>query len=289
MRILPFPNTIRLSDISDLELSMIPRLISWLAFLFVMPITAQELPPGVPKIILADGTVEVPMMFTSKAYQREVYQLLIREANAVARQLALPEKLPITETDVVACFISPFGFDYAHQRLGNITTSKYVYGAEQGNKFSELIIAHYDNTCLALCKRRKPLREFDRKTPYELATQWLAAVSMDVAALNRTCSAHVDASPFWNDLADLGDRPKGRSFVPIYVVWWEPRDGSHCPVSVELYLPKKLLIQLTVEDPAFIQRPPLVVTNLAAVFPGSYPTITNHPAVPEMVSPPGLK
>lgn len=265
------------------------RLIYLSAFLFLMPTTAQELPPGVPKTILADGTVDIPLMFTSKAYQREVYQLLLREGNAVARQLALPEKLPITEADVVTGFISPFGYDYSHKRLGNITTSKYVYGAEQANKFSELIIAHYDNTCLALSKRRKPLRQFDSKTPYELATQWLAAVSMDVAALNRTCTAHVDVSPFWNDLANLGDKPKGSSFVPMYVVWWEPHDGSHCPASVELYLPKKLLIQLIIEDPVFIQRPPLVVTNLAAVFPGSYPTITNHHVVPEMVSPPGLK
>ncbi len=38
---------------------------------------------------------------------------------------------------------------------------------------------------------------------------------------------------------------------------------------VQLYLPDKLLIQLSIDDPKYDLRPPLVFTNPTALFPGS--------------------
>ncbi len=119
----------------------------------------------------------------------------------------------------------------------------------------------------------------DTNTAYQMATQWLAAIHMDVKALSRDCKARIAVSPMWSGLTELGDVPQ-KDFVPIYYVWWVPLENDapgNSPASVELYLPDKGLIQLRVDDPKYILRPPLVFTNLATLFPGVAPIFTNHP------------
>src|SRR5205823_11068487 len=53
------------------------------------------------------GRIERPdgFRFSSQAYQREAFRLLLQEANKFAEELHLPEKLPITECDVAQRFI----------------------------------------------------------------------------------------------------------------------------------------------------------------------------------------
>jgi len=257
-----------------------------LTFLFaqlLIIIGAQELPPGVPRSVSSDGTVNVPIMFTTKAFREEALRLIIQEANVVAKQLNLPEDLPITDADISHFFITPFGDHYAKKRIGNITTSHYWYFVAQGNKFSHLCVANYDKTCFALQDEgRYPIGLLDTKTPYQLATQWLASLSIDVKGLNHDSKPRVELSPFWNGLSKLGQKPK-KSFVPIYFVWWKPKseDGAY----VELFLPKKMLIQLSVEDPKYILRKELVFTNLAALFPGTARITTNGPVKPQIIRP----
>jgi len=71
-------------------------------------------------------------------------------------------------------------------------------------------------------------------------------------------------------------------FTPLYVVWWATRDRTRKPGTggawVELFLPDKKLLQLTVKEPKYILRPPLVFTNLSALFPGKAEIITNKPS-----------
>src|SRR5271157_4076038 len=68
------------------------------------------------------------LSYTTEAYRQEALRLVIEEANRVAKDLNLPEVLPITETNVVGGFISPFGFAYAHGGIGRVVTKKYDYG-----------------------------------------------------------------------------------------------------------------------------------------------------------------
>jgi hypothetical protein len=264
-------------------------LLTFLVAQFLISIGAQELPPGVPRSVSSDGTVNVPIMFTTKAFREEALRLIIQEANVVAKQLNLPEDLPITDADLSHFFITPFGDHYANKRIGNITTSHYWYGVEHGNKFSHLGVANYDRTCFALQDEGKyPIGLLDTKTPYQLATQWLATLSIDVKGLNHDFKPHVELSPFWNGLSKLGQRPK-KSFVPIYFVWWKPKSEESGSAFVELFLPKKMLIQLTVEDPKYILRKELVFTNLAALFPGSALITSNGPVKPQIIRPPGAR
>jgi hypothetical protein len=255
--------------------------------------TADELPRGVPRTVLPDGRIYVDTRFSTRDYQQEAFKLVLQEANKVAAELNLPEKLPIMETNVTHAYIVPFGYALTTKSIGNITTENYWYNVREGNRFSHLTIADYDSTCLQYQKKHKlPARQMDTNAAYVMATQCLARLSMDVNGLNRDCVAHVALSPSWNDLDKLGDKPRGPTFVPIYFVWWTSAinrtDGYGCVASVELYLPTKSLIALGVDDPKYILRKPLVFANLAALFPQTnapVTVITNWPPAKEMNSP----
>jgi hypothetical protein len=269
---------------------MLKALLATLATVASVHAAVEDLPPGVPKAISPDGSVDIPLMFTTKAYEDEAFRLLVREASRVAEELKLPEKIPIREVNITDRFISPFGYSRTRGRIGRVTTSKYTYAVVQSNKFSDLTIVAYSKTCSELTERgRWPIARLDTKTAYALATQWLAALSMDVSSMNHNCEAHVALSPFWNGLAKLGQKPQG-SFVPIYFVWWSsPQnrlEGGGSVAYVELFLPERMLLQLSVQDQRYIARKALTFTNLGALFPGTGTIFTNHPATPILGRPP---
>jgi hypothetical protein len=231
------------------------------------------------RTVVTNGNVfYVDPMFTTPAFQEEGLRLVLEEANRVSRELQLPESLPITRSNLTHAFISPFGYTYIRKKIGNVTTSNFWYGVEQDYKLSDLGIANYDERCREYWQKYQwPISRLDTNAPYPLATQWLAAVRMDVAGLNRDCDMHVSVSPYWNDV-ELGEIPKDK-FTPMYCVWWSPKGtrGTTGGALVEVFLPTKTLLQLKVRDPKYILRPSLVFTNLAALFPGKAEITTNKP------------
>ena len=232
------------------------------------------LPAGVPRMIDTNGNViSINHRVTTPQYRHAAGQLLLQEANRVAEELRLADEvLPITKSNVEELIVTPFGFSCIRKSIGVVSTSNYVYEVAKGNRFSGLDVAGYDQVCLKLEKTSLPLDQLDTNTTYQLASQWLAAASMDVAGLNRDCKAHIAVSPHWNGLAKLGETPKG-NFVPIYYVWWtspeNDAEGFGGVARVELFLPTRKLLQMSVDDPKYILRKPLVFTNLASLFPGT--------------------
>ena len=230
-------------------------------------------------------------MFTTRKYQDEALRLVVSEANKVAIELHLPELLPITTTNLTQAYIPPFEYGYRNKGVGNITTSNYWYFVAQGYKFSGLTIANFDGHCFEYQdKYRWPVSRIDTNAAYRLATQWLAAVHMDVDGMNRDCRVETIVDAFWNGLKP-GEHPHG-TFVPIYSVTWTSRkkknardDGSVADVA--LLAPTKTLLGLTVFDPKYILREPVVFTNLAALFPGKASITTNWPAKPQYITAPG--
>ncbi|MGP8200375.1 MAG: hypothetical protein ACLQU4_12840 [Limisphaerales bacterium] len=246
--------------------------------------TGRPLPPGVPRAVDTNGhVVYVPHSFTSKLYRDAALKLVVQEANQVSQELKLPEELPITVSNIES-YISPFGFAYAHRMVGTVTTKKYVYCVSLSNRFSYLEGTHQLEDCQKyLEKYRWPVSRIDTNTAYQLATQWLAAVHMDVAALNADCRLDVTVDNAYVQA------PPGK-FVPIYWISWIPRNGeSPCAADVRLFTPTKALLQLRVEDPKYILRTPLVFTNLAALFPGIAPIHTNYPVKTIYMPPPPLE
>jgi hypothetical protein len=196
----------------------------------------------------------------------------------VAEELQLPENLPITETNFVEAFVGPFGYNYLNKRVGNIKTKRYCYYVSQGNKFSYLEATHQAEDCDRFQESYTwPISRINTNQAYQLATQWLAAIAMDVKAMNRDC--HVTVHP-----DEIYVHPPRGKFVPIYYVTWERRgyEISNDPASanrkdvasIRLFTPTKTLLQLRVEDPKYVLRPALIITNLDSLLPGTGRTYT---------------
>jgi hypothetical protein len=141
--------------------------------------------------------------------------------------------------------------------IGNITTSNYVYYVSVGDKFSYLEGVHQD------ADRRRwfeeyswPVSRLNTNEAYQLATQWLAAASMDVAAMNKEYDLHIYPTA-------LRGQGTNAYFLPVYwVTWTKGAEGHGSVASVELFTPNKTLMQLRVEDSKYILRRPLQITNL---------------------------
>jgi hypothetical protein len=242
---------------------------------------AADLPSGVPNPIGMDGKITDAIYFTTEVYKKEAFRRVLLEANVVARELNLKEKMPITESDLQEAFIPPFGYAYLRKSIGNVTTSNYCYCISRSNKFCYLIKKNLENTLsFYQANYMWPKGRMDTAGAYQMATQWLAAVHMDVKAMNH--DLHLVIKPDDEYIA----APRGK-FVPVYDVRWckpwkptpgiiEEDHGKWEPVvSVQLFTPTKTLLQMHVEDAKYILRPPIVFTNLAELL-----SQTNAPARP---------
>jgi len=198
------------------------------------------------------------LVFTTPAYRNEALRLVIQEANNVAEELSLPEQLPIVKTNLIAAYIpSPRMAQRLGGALGNITTSNYTYYVSVGNKFSFL---EQNNLEQGYDKLRSqylwPVSRMNTNEAYQLATQWLAAASMDVKAITRDCDAHIDAF--------TPEGKNGKHFVPVYWVYWTSREAQArgTVAEVEFVEPNKTIRKLRVNRPEYILRPSLQITNL---------------------------
>jgi len=204
---------------------------------------------------------------TTKAYEREALRLIIDEANKVAQILRLPEKMPIAEANLKESFILGYGMSQLPPKmLGNIHTKSFGYYVSVGHKLSYIERTDQDTLILKWSERyRWPRRNIDTNSAYQLATQWLGNVSIDVESLNRDCRLLVGLE----DLANHTLTDNGK-FVPVYEIRWltpkRPSDDDECVATVKLFLPHKELISLRVEESKYILRPPLVFTNLTALL-----------------------
>ena len=222
----------------------------------------------IPQILDDSGKLIAGRLgISSPAYEQEAFSRVVQEANSVAKDLDLPEKLPIMPTNLAQVFIVGYGMSQLPPKIiGNVHTTNYGYFVSIGHKLSYVEAAHQDENCLKWMKQyRWPKSQIDTNFAYQLATQWLAAAHMDVAALNRDCKVRVEPDRFANQ-----DLKKSGKFVPIYFVYWvsdkNRKDGYGDMASVTLLAPTKTLISLRVEDPKYILRPPIVFTNLAELL-----------------------
>jgi hypothetical protein len=215
-RLLLASSLIWLTSCASSELEVVPRPVR------VDDPKGLKLPRGVPRGVDPDGNViTIDSWFTTPEYERTAIQMVLQEANRVAADMRFDDEvLPITETNVTRLRVSPFGFSYKFDVLGGVVaTSNYVYLIGRANKFSGLVVANYDQTCLRLNKTMSPLEQMDTNAAYQVATQWLTTAGVDVTGLNRDCKLHAAVSPHWSGLGKLGNMPT-KDFAPIYYVWW---------------------------------------------------------------------
>jgi hypothetical protein len=197
------------------------------------------------------------LMATTPAYRQAALGLVLAEANTVARELSLPEPLPLTETNLTATYLTPPRMASRMRAIGNITTVNYTYYCSVGYKFSYLTRVGLEQDYARLRKEALvPMSQMDTNAAYQMAVQFLMAAKMDVRALNRDCKVHI--LPF------TPEGSQGKHFVPVYWVYWSKPEqaGRGSTASVELFTPTKMLRQLRVEDSQYILREPLIIPNL---------------------------
>lgn len=244
---------------------------------------ARGLPLGVPHVVDTNGNFEfMDNSFTTHAYQDEAFRLMNQEATRAAQALHLEEDLPLTSSNAGGR-ISPFGMFFVQGMLGYVATTNYAYRFFKGGQLDHVEIGQLGEVQNYCWHQFVPENQLDTNAAYQLATQWLSAFSVDVKGLNRDCQLTLKSDPVFNKIGS-GNAPIQRVFSPVYDIWWKSTNNWEPAASVELYLPDKLLMLMGVDDPKYNRRPPLVFTNLAALFPGQAMLTTNYPTTPIAVT-----
>lgn len=200
--------------------------------------------------------------FTTEAYRQAALKVLLEDANRVARELGLPEKLPIEPADLVEIFIQPPAWSDQEGGFGTISTTNYHYFASENNKLGHIEWNRRESEpYLELIRQRysAPKNQMNTNAAYKLATNWLVAAGVDVAAMERDCRVEFHA------------RDDGNKFVPVYYVWWKepaasieaaPRsdDGFQTLATVWLVEPERRLLQMNVNS-RYLRRRALIVPD----------------------------
>ncbi len=145
--------------------------------------------------------------------------------------------------------------------FGNITTSNYTYYITIADKFSFLEKRNMEQDYRDLkVQYLWSTNRLDTNAAYQLAVRFLKEASMDVNGLNRDCDVHIEAL--------FPGGKSGKSFVPIYWVYWEKRmsKGHGSMASVEVFEPTRTIRSLRVEDAKYILRKPLQVANVDSLL-----------------------
>jgi hypothetical protein len=216
----------------------------------------------------------IAFLHTTAAYQTAAVQLMVGEANFAAKQLDLHEPLPIVapaNTNQWNIAPPPMGVG------GMILTSNYNFDFLKG-RFLRISEKNW------LAKISPPAKNLDCLThrislidtneAYQLATQWLARLSVDVGALERKFPPHVAQSE--TRVARTNQFGKIETVeipIPVYMVNWSKTSylipGMN-PVFVKIYGPTKGLLSLGFRGDMLGQipfvSPPLTVTNATALL-----------------------
>lgn len=203
------------------------------------------------------------LRFTTDAYRRAALQVLLDEANRKAKNLGLNEKTPITQYDLVESFIQPPAWSVAEGMFGTLTTSNYVYTASENNKLCSITCTPTAQAdCIALVEQRygDQVAVMETNLAYTLATNWLTAGNVDVAALERECSVQITTMRH------------GRHYLPVFSVRWRQAaanpagpittrdDGYQTRAAVLLVEPDRRLLHFEVDD-RYLLGPVLSVPN----------------------------
>jgi hypothetical protein len=205
---------------------------------------------------------------STEAYRKAAADVLLAEANDVARQLDLFEKTPILPGNLVEVYIQPPAWSDIEGGFGTISTKDYVYTAGLGNCLWDIA---WNRRVYAPEMQRfkdlyaRPKAQSDTNAAYRLATNWLSIFGVDVPAMER------------DSVLKFVVNEEGDQIVPIYWVYWrQPAAASWATISrdsgydtvAEVWLlePERRLLQLHVGSSKYLARKPLSVPHRDALL-----------------------
>ena len=208
----------------------------------------------------------------SQAYSNVASKLMLEEASFFIERLRLPLSLPLSWTNAAIRLSSPM----YNQELGYVEAGGYFFyllGEDAKPGKNEHGLVHYmEPGKLNRVERRQLPKGIQNETgeleekaydlpslvdaggAHSLATQWLAAVDIDVAALERQ---HKPSNVQVEHILPNGSRRKS----PLFVVTWGGPAEKDPPVTVLILGITKELIEMRIQDTRFSQRPPIVIKN----------------------------
>ncbi len=256
-------------------------------FTLTWMVQAQDVPPEITdpeeREILR---LAIKLNRVSLAYRTVAAQMLLEEANFLAEQLKLPMPRPIQPTDAYIWVVPPW---YSKADSTNLSLSKpdrirsatfYADGVVMTEKFEFSLggpqnrryvhrskIKDEDSILDLFPELARTPSLIDTNGAYQLATQWLAAVGVDLPELERKHRWSVFQHFFWGNPEDLPkdkwtyNPPKTtkKTMLPIFDVKWG--DDSTPVVQVTVLGTTKELLDLRIEGGSFLKRPPLIITN----------------------------
>ena len=230
----------------------------------------------------------IAYLHTTFAYQSAAVQLMAGQANFAAAQLHLQEPLPIVvpaNTNNWRVAMPPEGV------TGVFITSNYVYSFNLGRLVAIQRKPQPRGAAVTPAEPKPSL--IDTNDAYELARQWLAALSVDVPALESKYPHSVVQLTTRSPASRLpAARERGRGSVTtrvdhatnrtandmagtpqVFRVTWGGGRGSQAlsartaqQVSLEILGSTKQCLGLRIQNPRLFTGPPLQVTNAAALL-----------------------
>jgi hypothetical protein len=226
------------------------------------------------------------LFYISLAYKMAILQLALPEVNFVSKQLNLPTPHPIQMADMREAMVSPPQM----KNLGVLVeTTNFVFNFANGKL--HLIVNKEKNieSVDLYPKWANTPSLISSNGAYQLATQWLTAIEVDVGALKRKYGSqlNVEQAFFWNQPGIEVHHPPGdtnKTMLPIFNVTWGDGTKTEYPVQIRILGTTKELMGLTLGDPSLSRRPPLFITNALELNNTPDPVVMHlqHPAAPTL-------
>ncbi|MDB6026979.1 MAG: hypothetical protein JWM68_3202 [Verrucomicrobiales bacterium] len=207
----------------------------------------------------------IPFLHITAKYYAAAMQLMVNEANVTAKQLELNETVTVP---TVAVTNAMWSVDHPSLGMGgDVSSSNYTFSFHEGKLRS---ISKTDwitkvsppaKTVVDLAGRPSLL---DTNSAYQLATQRLAALSVDVASLEKRLSPKKNQLGEKHRLAVSGTALGSREIgpIPVYLVAWGGGRESRDSVFVQFLGTTKEMVTLGMGGNFALNRPPLVLTNV---------------------------
>ena len=185
-------------------------------------------------------------IITSYVQLKSIFlSLMISDASEVASKLQLPEDLPIRTENIKLPSVNSLRVIPILGVGGVFDTTNWVYSYTHAGKLCYIIRKNPDWWRKADPKQYRPFAvqesALNTNRAYQLATNWLAGLSVDLPRLTKECHLSVKTTTI------LG------MVIPEYSVIWS--NGADTIASVWFLEPGKQLWQIRVEDPSYLLRP----------------------------------
>jgi hypothetical protein len=219
------------------------------------------------------------LMRGSLAYRSAVIPRMLTEANLFAEQLKLPIPHPIQINDIKDVYVSPPWISGIDQELKNtnivspiariyaakvtiggaIQITNFVFSFDKGKLCYACRMKNGENALSGSSRLEAMPSLIDNAQAYQLATQWLTAVSVDVPTLEKKYKLSFYQWFIWSS-----PEKTNKNMLPIFDVKWGEgqmplEDGLAAKVTI-LGTTKELM-ELRIGDEALSRRPQMIITN----------------------------